>query len=81
MNFIFISSNNQHIIFKNILKIVVHMFVTSTRIFYVAVLYGSFQMILVLLNIVYIYIYKESQLLALYYVFSKIFHIEYLKNT
>jgi len=26
-------------------------------------------------------VYKESQLFALYYVFSKIFHIEYLKNT
>jgi len=28
-----------------------------------------------------VYVYKKSQLLALYYVFSKIFHIEYLKNT
>jgi len=28
-----------------------------------------------------VYVYKESQLFALYYVFSKIFHIEYLKNT
>jgi len=28
-----------------------------------------------------VYVYKNSQLLALYYVFSKLFHIEYLKNT